>query len=119
LSELLSRFGIGPASRVSLLGVRDAEFLRAVLPQLANPAQHRAAMDSDHIFLAAESAQQLKRVAPLVKYLRPGGRLWVLAGKGVGAGQVAAALAGAGLRVGPAVAFNTTYTALPGELRRE
>lgn len=104
---------------MSLLGVRDTEFLRAVLPQLANPAQHRAAMDSDHIFLVAESAQQLKRVAPLVKYLRPGGRLWVLSGAGLTAGEVAAALAGAGLRVGAAVAFNSTCMAMPGELGGE
>lgn len=108
-----------PAARVSLLGVRDSDFLRVVLPQLANPAQHRAAWESDHIFLAAESAQQLKRAAPLVKYLRPGGTLWILYATNEAAlsqAAVVAALEAAGLQPGPTCSFNATQTAAPGRI---
>jgi hypothetical protein len=76
--DLAAVLQIRPGQRVSLLGVRDAAFLRTHLPQVANPSQHRAAMQSDVIVLAIESKLQWQRLAPLRKYLAPEGIFWVL-----------------------------------------
>ncbi len=110
--EILTRFGIHPASRVSLLGVRDSDFLRAVLPYVANPSQHRAAPDSDLIFLAVESSMQLKRLAPLVKYLRPGGALWIVYPDSFEHGKLLPAVLAAGLAPGEVLAFGAGHSAL-------
>jgi hypothetical protein len=48
------------------------------LAQVVNPSQHRAVMGSDLIVLVVEGPMQLRRVAPLCKYLAPGGLLWLL-----------------------------------------
>lgn len=77
-SGTLGKFGIRPESRVSLLGIRDAAFLRLVLPQVLNPAQHRAVKGSDFIFLGVEAPKQLERLRPLCKYLNPGGCFWIV-----------------------------------------
>jgi hypothetical protein len=73
---------IAPSWKLSLLGIRDAEFLRQYLPQVLNPAQHRAVYGSDLIVLGVEGEGQLKRVEPLKKYLAPGGQIWVVFPRG-------------------------------------
>jgi hypothetical protein len=73
---------IAPHWKLSLLGIRDAEFLRQYLPQVLNPEQHRAVYGSDLILLGVEGEQQLKRVEPLKKYLAAGGQIWVVFPRG-------------------------------------
>jgi hypothetical protein len=125
LSELLRKLGVKPESRVSLLGIRDPEFLRQILPNLLNPAQHRAVKDSDLIFLGVESPQQLKRLKPLSKYLVPNGGIWIVYPKGVKSitqDQVFTAIKAAGLVDNKVASFSPTHTALraciPVALRR-
>lgn len=73
---------ISSSWKISLLGIRDAEFLRQYLPQVVNPEQHRAVYGSDLILLGVEGEGQLKRVEPLKKYLGAGGQIWVVFPKG-------------------------------------
>lgn len=115
MSELLTRFGVHPESRVSLLGIRDAAFLRDILPQVANPAQHRAAKDSDFIFLGVESEGQLKRLEPLKKYLTPSGAIWVIYPNNdprLTNATVLTAIHRAGLTSNQILNFSPTHTAL-------
>lgn len=112
---LLAKLGVKPESRVSLLGIRDANFLREILPQVANPAQHRAAKDSDLIFLGVESEGQLKRLEPLKKYLTQNGGIWVIYPKGqkhITQAQVMTAIKAAGLTDNKVVSFSETHTGL-------
>jgi hypothetical protein len=115
LSDLLHKLGVKPESRVSLLGIRDADFLRAILPNVTNPAQHRASKDSDLIFLGVESEGQLKRLEPLKKYLTPNGGIWIIYPKGqthITQGQVFTAIKAAGLTDNKVCSFSETHTAL-------
>lgn len=115
MSELLHKLGVQPESRVSLLGIRDAEFLRAILPNVLNPSQHRAAKNSDLIFLGVESPQQLKRLEPLKKYLSPNGAIWVIYPKGQS--HITQSMVLTGIKIGglidnKVVAFSETHTGL-------
>lgn len=115
MSELLRKLGVKPESRVSLLGIRDAEFLRAILPNVTNPAQHRASKDSDLILLGVESESQLKRLEPLKKYLKQDGGIWIVYPKGqkhITQAQVFTAIKAAGLTDNKVCSFSETHTAL-------
>ncbi len=119
MSDLLTLLGVQPESRVSLLGIRDAEFLRAILPNLLNPSQHRAAYHSDFIFLGVESPQQLKRLSPLKKYLNPGGSFWVVYPHHqpyITPSFILASLHGAGLTPSGFIPFSSTHAALHATL---
>ncbi len=119
MSELLTLLGVHPESRVSLLGIRDAEFLRAILPNLLNPSQHRAAYQSDFIFLGVESPQQLKRLSPLKKYLNPHGSFWIVYPNHhslITPSLILAALDTAGLTASDSIPFSSTHTALHATL---
>lgn len=112
---LIDKLGVKPGLRISLLGVRDAAFLREVLPQVANPSQHRAVKDSNLIFLGVESKEQLKRLEPLKKYLVPNGNIWVVYPKGqkhITEADVMAAIKAAGLVDNKVVSFSPTHTGL-------
>jgi len=112
---LLDKLGVKPESRVSLLGIRDAGFLREILPQVLNPSQHRAVKESDLIFLGVEAANQLKRLEPLKKYLNKNGGIWVIYPKGqthVTQAQVITAIEAAGLIDNKVVSFSQTHTGL-------
>ncbi len=115
MSDLLHKLGVKPESRVSLLGIRDADFLRAILPNVTNPAQHRASKDSDLIFLGVESAGQLKRLEPLKKYLTPNGGIWIIYSKAqtqLTQSQLFTAIKSAGLTSDQILNFSDTHTAL-------
>ncbi len=112
---LLAKLGVKPESRVSLLGIRDADFLRQVMPQVANPSQVRAAKDSDLIFVGVESVGELKRLAPLKKYIQKNGAIWIVYPKGVKhitQAQVFTAFKAVGLIDNKVVSFSDTHTAL-------
>jgi len=112
---LLDKLGVKPESRVSLLGIRDAGFLRAILPQVLNPSQHRAVKESDLIFLGVEAPNQLKRLEPLKKYLNKNGGIWVIYPKAqthVTQAQVMTAIEAAGLIDNKVVSFSETHTGL-------
>lgn len=112
---LLAKLGIRPESRISLLGIQDPEFLRQVLPQVANPTQTRPAKDSDLIFLGVESTTQLERIPTLKKHLVPGGAIWIIYPKGqkhITQAQVMAAIKSAGLTDNKVVSFSAIHTGL-------
>lgn len=112
---LLAKLGVKPESRVSLLGIRDANFLREILPQTANPAQHRAAKDSDLIFLGVEAEGQLKRLQPLKQYIKQNGAIWIIYPKGqkhITQTMVMTAIKAAGLTDNKVVSFSETHTGL-------
>ncbi|WP_031499989.1 DUF3052 family protein [Bryobacter aggregatus] len=112
---LIDKLGIKPGLRISLLGIRDSDFLRQVLPQVANPSQHRAVKGSDLIFLGVESKEQLQRLAPLRKYLVANGNIWVIYPKGqkhITQADVMAAIKEAGLVDNKTCSFSVTHTGL-------
>lgn len=115
MSELLRKLGVKPESRVSLLGIRDLDFLRDIQPWILNPTQQRAVKNSDLIFLGVESPEQLKRLEPLVKYLNPNGGIWIVYPKGqkhITQSHIFTAIKAAHLTDNKVCSFSPTHTAL-------
>ncbi len=111
---LLDKLGVKPESKVVVLGVRDAEFLKQLTERLTRPAATRPAAGADIIFFAAGNREALKRLAVLKKFLQPAGAIWVVRPKGTPAIKdvdVIAAGKAAGLVDVKVAAFSATHTA--------
>ncbi|MGH9601974.1 MAG: hypothetical protein ACRD24_06245 [Terriglobales bacterium] len=112
--SLLDKLGVKPESKVVILGVRDAEFLKQLKPRLTKPAATRLAASADIIFFAAESREALKQLSRVKKFLQPAGAIWVVRPKGTPAIKdvdVIAAGKAAGLVDVKVAAFSPTHTA--------
>ena len=106
----LDKLGVKPGSKVYLDGEFEEQFTRETAALLA------AAKQSDLVFLAAEEASDLKRVAALAKHLQPKSALWVVYPKGKSAvlkqEDVFESAHSAGLVDSKVCGFSTTHTAL-------
>ena len=110
----LDKIGVKPGMRAAVLGVADDAF--------AGELAGRGAMlvddlqDLDLLFYAADSADELARVASLIPSLAEKGALWIVSKKGKAATvkdvEVMAAAKAVGLVDNKVVGFSDTLTAL-------
>ncbi|MGH9554200.1 MAG: hypothetical protein ACRD2Y_00125 [Terriglobales bacterium] len=112
--SLLDKLGVKAESRVVLLGVRDAAFLKQLGARLARPAATKPVAGADIIFFGVERREELKQLARVKKSLQPAGAIWVIRPKGTPAIKdvdVIAAGKAAGLVDVKVAAFSATHTA--------
>ena len=111
---LLDKLGVKAGMKVSVLGVRDPDFLAQLAARVPD-ASTRARKGTDLVFLAAESAGDLARLPALRETLVPNGAVWVVHTKGKGATlrdvDVFAAARKAGLVDNKVASFSSTHTA--------
>ena len=116
--SLLDKLGVKPDQTVSVLGVDDEPFAAQLRQRAGRLAEGTALLESDLIFLGAESMGNLDRLAALRDYLAPTGGVWVIFPRGLkGTGQireadVLAAGPPAGLVDVKVARFSDTHTAL-------
>ena len=123
--SLVDKLGLKPESRVAVLGVDDAEFnaqaaARLKMPPVgrlpAKPPAISAPGALDFIFYAADSEEELARLAMLKRYLAPTGAIWVVSLKGKAARikdvDVMRAARRAGLVDNKVCGLSATHTAL-------
>lgn len=114
--SLIDKLGVKPGSRVAVLGVDDAEFLKQATHRLGAKPPTRPADRLDFIFYAADSAAQLARLKSLKTHLQPAGAIWVVSVKGKAAtvkdSEVRQAASAAGLVDIKVCGFSATHTAL-------
>lgn len=110
----LDKLGVKPGARVTVLGVRDADFRR----ELAGRAEVQEKLErreQDVIFLAVSSPDDLERLKPLLTHLDRAGAIWVVRKKGkeatVSEQEVRDAAKDAGLVDVKVVSFSDTHTA--------
>jgi hypothetical protein len=120
---LLDKLGAKPGMRVAIVGVDDDGFLRQLRERTDDIAIGDPRPDSDLIFLAADSADELTRLADLRRRMKPDGAIWVVSRKGKAAtirdvDVIDAALAAA-LVDNKVVSFSPTHTSLRLVIRRE
>jgi hypothetical protein len=75
---LMDKLGVKAGLRVSVDGVKDAEFLR----DLKSRDPVAARQNCDIAFLGADRAAALERLAALKKRITPAGAIWVIYPKG-------------------------------------
>jgi predicted nucleotidyltransferase len=83
-TPLLDKLGVRPGMRVALVGELDSDgTLRALLSErTADITTGRPKPDTDLVFLAADSLDELDALADLRNAIRPNGSIWVVSRKG-------------------------------------
>jgi len=98
-----------------VLNVEDPSFLRLLASRTSYVTQGPPRPESDLIFLAADTIEELLRLRDLRKVLVPNGAIWVVSRKGKAATirdvDVIAAAKSAGLVDNKVVSFSDTHTA--------
>ena len=113
---LLDKLGVKPGTRVGLAGLVEPWFEELLLERTHDIWRGRSRRDTDLIFLAADSQEELARLRKLIPFIRQNGAIWVVSRKGRAATlrdmDVMAGAAAAGLVDNKVVSFSETQTAL-------
>jgi hypothetical protein len=112
----IDKLGVKPGARVAIVGVPDDD-LRAELRARTHDLTEDAPLaDTDVIIVAADSREELGRLAALRARIVPSGAIWVVSPKGKAATlrdvDVIAAARAVGLVDNKVASFSATHTAL-------
>jgi hypothetical protein len=113
--SLLDKLGVKSGMSVNVLGVREKSLTADIKKRGAVVSVGKPTAHSDLIFLGAASDSDLKRIAALVKSLKPAGGIWVVYPKGrkeITENGVIAAGRAAELKDVKVCSFSATHTAL-------
>lgn len=112
----MDKLGVKPESKVTVIGIDDETFWQQLVDRTDDAVKSRLRHDTDLIFYAADSLDQLFELGRLKTYLKPNGAIWVVSLKGKAARikdlDVIAAARAAGLVDNKVVSFSTTHTSL-------
>jgi hypothetical protein len=114
-TPLLDKLGVKPGSRVAIIRVHD-EVFRALLPERTTDITEGTPLpETDLIFLAADSIDELLEIGTLQESLVPNGAIWVVSRKGKQATlrdvDVIDAAKSVGLVDNKVASFSDTHTA--------
>jgi hypothetical protein len=113
---LLDKLGVTTDSTVSVVGIRDSEFLAELRKRISVFNSFRLKKNSDLIFYAANSKDELRELKTLSDFINSDGAIWVVSRKGKQANikdfDVIAAAKAAGLVDNKVVGFSETHRAL-------
>jgi len=110
----LQKLGVKPDSRVSVLGVQEAAFLKELERAVAFLSIGRAVKECDLVFYGVSKEAQLPRLEKLKATIKPDGAIWVIRPKGrpeISEASVMEAGKLAGLVDVKVVSFSETHTA--------
>ena len=119
-TPLIDKLGIRPGARVAIAGVADPEFRRLLAERTHDVTdlgpEDLPPADTDVVLLGADHVEELVRLAPLQRTLRPAGAIWVVSRKGKSATlrdvDVIDAAKSVGLVDNKVASFSATHTAL-------
>lgn len=111
----IEKLGVKPGAKVSLLGDFDPEFLDELGKLTKSVSKGKVAADSEWIFFAADSKEDLLALPKMSKSLEGAAALWIVYPKGqmeITENEVLAAGRKCGLKDVKVVGFSSTHTAL-------
>ena len=111
----IEKLGIKTGMRVSLLGEFEREFLDEVTGLTKSVSRGKVASDSECIFFAADSNQDLAALPKIARAIQGAAALWIVYPKGqkhITENDVLAAGRKTGLKDVKVVGFSSTHTAL-------
>ena len=117
-TPLLDKLGVRPGSRVAIVGDVDPDgtFRALLADRTTDVTLGEPRSESDLVFVAADSTEELAGLAELRRRIRPNGGIWVVSRKGRAATirdvEVMAAGREAGLVDNKVVSFSETHTSL-------
>ena len=113
--SLLDKLDVKPGHRVSVVGLRDEDFLRQLAGRAGSVATGRFTKGSNVVFLGAENAKELGRLAKALASITPDGAIWVVHRKGKDSTLKDTEIFGAAKRLGltytKVARFSETHTA--------
>ncbi len=115
-TPLLDKLGVKPGARVAIVGLDDAGFRAQLADRTSDVTTGRPKKDTDLIFLAADSLDELMSIDRLQRSIRPDGAIWVVSRKGKSRTlrdiDVIGAAKAVGLVDNKVVSFSEDHTAL-------
>jgi hypothetical protein len=111
----IEKLGVKPEAGVSLIGDFDAEFLRELGKLTKFVSKGKVAADSEWIFFAVDSKEDLGAVQRISKSMKGAAALWIVYPKGqkhITENDVLAAGRNGALKDVKVVGFSSTHTAL-------
>jgi hypothetical protein len=111
----IEKLGIRYGAKVSLIGEFDTEFLREIGGVTKSVAKGKVTADSEWIFLAADSKDDLAVLSRVAKSMQGATALWIVYPKGqkhITENDVLAAGRKCGLKDVKVIGFSPTHTAL-------
>jgi hypothetical protein len=111
----IEKLGVKPGTKVSLLGGFQPEFLREIGELTKSLSADKVATDSECIFFAADSKEDLAVLPKIAKAMQGAAALWIVYPKGqkhITENDVLAAGRKCGLKDVKVVGFSATHTAL-------
>ena len=81
-TPLLDKLGVKPGGRVAVIGVADQSFRALLRERTTDVTEGQPLPETDLIFLAADSMDELLQIGKLQRALRPNGAIWVVSRKG-------------------------------------
>jgi len=111
----IEKLGVKPGAKLALIGEFEAEFLREVGDLTKSVTKGKAALDSEHIFLAVESKEGLSTLSKITKAMSGAAALWIVYPKGqkhITENDVLATGRKVGFKDVKVVGFSATHTAL-------
>jgi hypothetical protein len=111
----IEKLGVKPGAKVSLLGGFDSEFLDELGKLTKSVSKGKVAADSEWIFFAADSKEDLNALPKISKSMAGAAALWIVYPKGqkhITENDVLSAGRKPGLKDVKVVGFSVTHTAL-------
>ncbi|HEV2194570.1 MAG TPA: hypothetical protein VGR55_03265 [Candidatus Acidoferrum sp.] len=111
----IEKLGVKPGAKLALIGEFEAEFLREVGDLTKSATEGKAALDSEHIFLAVGSKEGFSTLSKITKAMSGAAALWIVYPKGqkhITENDVLAAGRKVGLKDVKVVGFSATHSAL-------
>ena len=111
----IEKLGVKPGAKVSLIGGFDTGFLTEIDKITKSVSKSKVAAESEWIFFAADSKEDLGALPKISKLMKGAAALWIVYPKGqkhITENDVLAAGRKAGLKDVKVVGFSPTHTAL-------
>jgi len=112
----IDKLGVRPGARVAIVGVPDADLRDEVRARTHDLTEGAPLADTDIVIVAADSHDELGRLAELRTRIVPNGAIWVVSRKGPSATlrdvEVMAAARAVGLVDNKVASFSPTHTAM-------
>ena len=97
---LLDKLGVKPGSRVAVVNLDDPSFMRLLRQRTTDVVVGPPRERCDLVFMGANDASDLKRLAKAKGWIEPNGAIWVVRAKGPGSPLKETDLIGAGIAAG-------------------
>jgi len=79
---LLDKLGVKPGSRVALLDMDDASFLKQLRERTTDIVQGKPRTPCDLVFVGANVRRDLDKLKTVKKWIEPNGAIWMVRPKG-------------------------------------